>query len=131
MEEKNLKEKLSEHWSKHKVKYLFVVSLSAAAAAGYILGKSRVSVGNNNTFNENEQLVFAPLAETVIMTNIATAGHPGNIIEDPSTGDIWLSQNKAAEALGVTKTKLMQMLVDGELINHGANTGVSFAGSHK
>ena len=34
MEEKNLKEKLSEHWSKHKVKYLFVVSLSAAAAAG-------------------------------------------------------------------------------------------------
>lgn len=138
MEEKNLKEKLSEHWSKHKVKYMVSGGIVLSLAVGYILGRKTspknfvnlegCELGDGGTLNV---AVGDNSNPTFLTVTSVTAGHPGNIIEDPSTGDIWLSQSKAAEALGVSRNTVKRMMDDGKLINHGANTGVSFANSQK
>jgi hypothetical protein len=71
---------------------------------------------------------------TTIITQLAQAGHPGNIIYDPATGDNWRSIQKAADALGVTRPTIINnlrglntpSLGDRRLLDLGPNNGGGF-----
>lgn len=135
MEDKNFKEKLSDHWARYRNKYFVVggimVCTSVAAIVGYKLG---YKAAPNQIVNLDVGALSGALnvgdgqannSPRVLTINTITAGHPGDIIEDPLTGEKWLSQRKACDALGVSKNTLWKKIEDGDLINHGANTGVA------
>ena len=139
MEDKNFKERISDHWNKHRIKYFvaggIVVCTSVAAIVGYKLGYKAApnQIGNiggdvtNGAVNLGEVGGDFENAPRIVLMQTITAGHPGDLIEDPLTGEKWFSQRQAMDALDVTRGVLKKMVNSGELINHGANTGVALA----
>ena len=80
--------------------------------------------------------VNSVIKQDVTITQIKTNGHPGNVIEDLTTGKTYYSQREAAKALGVSNSTIAKGLADGyvntpdgkhDIVNHGANTGFKTA----
>lgn len=76
------------------------------------------------------------IKQDVTITQIKTNGHPGNVIEDLTTGTTYYSQREAAKALGVSESTLARGIESGivntpdgdhKIVNHGANTGFKTA----
>ena len=76
------------------------------------------------------------IKQDVTITQIKTNGHPGNVIEDLTTGETYYSQREAAKALGVSDSTVARGIVSGivkapdgdhKIVNHGANTGYKTA----
>lgn len=77
--------------------------------------------------NDNENVIMAPEARELFITNSMTKGHPGKILEDAATGVKYMSQGEAAKELGLGIYKIRKMIGSGELIDHGPNTGLKIA----
>ena len=106
--------KLKRHLSKYKYLYLGIgVGLTVGVGATLVKGPIVVI---KESFNNNT-------------INITMKGHPGNVIEDLTTGVIYPSQNEAAKGLGVNASTLSNYLkgegkdtIKGhKLVNHGMN----------
>lgn len=54
--------------------------------------------------------VNSPTTNNVIQTNLARRGHPGNLILCNETGEVFASQNRAAELLGLSASNLSRHL---------------------
>lgn len=76
------------------------------------------------------------IKQDVTITQIKTNGHPGNVIEDLSTGETYYSQREAAEAMGVSNSTIARGIKSGivkapdgdhKIVNHGVNTGFKTA----
>ena len=77
--------------------------------------------------------VNSVIKQDVTITQIKTNGHPGNVIEDLTTGKTYYSQREAAKALGVSNSTIAKGLSDGyvntpdgkhDIVSHGVNTGM-------
>ena len=76
------------------------------------------------------------IKQDVTITQIKTNGHPGNVIEDLTTGKTYYSQREAAKAMGVSDSTIARGVESGivktpdgdhKIVNHGINTGFNTA----
>lgn len=105
-------EKVKAHLKEHKVAY---IAGGVGVAAGVVVTlalKSDIKVtgiiiGKNNTLNQTTLLV--------------RRGHPGNVIRCIQTGEVFASQGRAAEAMGISPSNLSQHL-NGKYAHAGGYT---------
>lgn len=102
------KNRLITHFKKHKWKYICVACIVGGVVIGYLV-KSRpiinnTAIGHNVINNINSKL------ENSVQTILERRGHPGNIIRCKETGEVFASQNRCAELLGITPASLSQHL---------------------
>lgn len=105
-----MNEKLKAHWEKYKQTYIMVgVSIAVSIVVGvgvYVLTKPKtpninvdMNVGDNN--HDPQQMVNLGTLNYTIEAN--RQGPPSWVVRCLETGEVFSSQNKAAEALGVSK----------------------------
>lgn len=73
------------------------VGIGFGFGAGYIAAPKQISV-----IAQYKPVASAP----EVIQQLIRRGHPGNIIKCVETGEVFASQNRAADALGVSKTAL-------------------------
>ena len=103
MEKKTVGQKVKVHFKKHKVKYIVGgACLVVGGAVGYYLGnKGIINVQLVNTGSvEQHQYIDKSI-------NVLTRrGHAGNVVRCVETGEMFASQNRAAQLLGLNKFEL-------------------------
>src|SRR5699024_6511003 len=100
MENKTVGQKVKGHFKKHKAKYI------VGGACLVVGGTVGVYLGNKGMINV--QLVNTVVVEQNLTIdksiNVLTRrGHAGNVVRCLETGEIFASQNRAAQLLGLDK----------------------------
>jgi len=90
--------KIVAHFKRHKGKYITgVVCFALGITAGVIFKRYNVTItGDGNIFS----------GKNTVITELVRRGHPGNAIRCIETGEIFASQNRCAEVLGLSRTSL-------------------------
>ncbi len=116
MEKKN---KVKEHFKKHKMKYVYGAGLIVVGGVCYYLGghmnakqtggvidKKVIakefndhSINTNNTYN--------------VLQQVARRGHAGDIWRCVETGEVFGSQTQVAESVGLCRSTFMKRVKDG------------------
>ena len=100
MEKKTVGQKVKGHFKKHKVKYI-VGGTCAVVGVGVGVYLGNKGIINVQLVNTGEVTQVQNIDKSI---NILTRrGHAGNIIRCVETGDVFASQNRAAELLGLNK----------------------------
>ena len=105
-------DKIRTHISENKNVYIAAgvgVTVGAVLVGGMFYGRQVII---NDSLNVS---VNSPKTNIVI-ANLTRRGHPGNIIRCVETGEVFASQRRAAEALGLNRIDIYKML-KGELDN--------------
>lgn len=107
--------RIKKHVNDHKKVYLIagaVVTVGAAAGAGYILGTRTVpkEISTQVAPSQTAALCYKPMLTQTVEVTVEALGDPGNIIQDLTTGTIYASQNQAAKALGVYPARISEHL---------------------
>jgi hypothetical protein len=55
-------------------------------------------------------VVWKPTNTNIAITNVTRRGHPGNIVRCIETGEVFASQNRAADAMRLSRSVLSQHL---------------------
>lgn len=97
--------KIIAHFKKHKWKYISGVFLAGGITIGYLI-KGRPII-NNITGRNIVNNVNSPNA---ISTILERRGHPGYIVRCTETGEVFASQNRCAEMMGVSANSLSKHL---------------------
>ena len=100
-------EPIKTHFKKHKEAYIVgsACLLIGAATAVLIVTRKGVDV----TVAQKGVFVNSPITNTVV-TILERRGHPGNVIRCIETGEVFASQQRAAELLGLSAGNLSQHL---------------------
>jgi hypothetical protein len=61
----------------------------------YLLSRSQVQV-----------MLFSKDSNNIIVTDLSRRGHPGNLVLCNETGEVFASQNRAAQAMGINASEL-------------------------
>lgn len=102
-----MRNKIKEHWNNHKEKYLIgATALSTGIAIGLAIQIRNMTVQGEAVAMNNALININPTANAVVVPQ----GHPGYVIQNLDTGEIYMSQNQAAKALGISATILSQHL---------------------
>ena len=105
----NAKAKLAvikEHVKEHKEAYIAgSACLLIGLGAGTVVGKPQL-VQIIDAFN----FKYKSPTTTQIINMLVRRGHPGNVVRCVETGEVFASQNRAANALGLTPTDVAQQL---------------------
>ena len=113
----------------------------ALVVGGVAAGLTQRYIGDEEPQNANVSqkvglAVNSIIKQDVTITQIKTNGHPGNVIEDLTTGEIYYSQREAAKAMGVSNSTIARGIKSGivkapdgdhDIISHGVNTGFKTA----
>lgn len=105
-------DKIRTHISENKVAYIAGVAgvgVGAVLVGGMFYGRQIII---NDSLNVS---VNSPKTN-IVVANLTRRGHPGNIIRCVETGEVFASQRRAAEALGLNRIDIYKML-KGELDN--------------
>lgn len=98
-----------DHVKKHRDKYIIGgIALTAGLTVGYLVHPSAA-----NQRAAVKQFIAWHSPTTINLeqtTTLVRRGHPGNIIKCVETGEIFASQNRAADALGVSRSALSKHL---------------------
>lgn len=109
-EEKPVKklDSIKKHIKDNKTAYISAGTGAVGVAAGVAMagGNQKVIV---DAFNFTLLKWHSPTTN-VVTTVLERRGHPGFIIKCIETGEIFASQNRAAEALGVSATAIARVL---------------------
>lgn len=100
-----------EHIKRNKNVYIFgAIALVGGLVLGTYLG--RTSAGQKAVAKTIQILSWKPVAHTTLIQEIhlERRGHPGNIVKCLETGEVFASQNRAADLLGVSRTSLSNRL---------------------
>lgn len=96
--------KVKEHLKKYKKEYIIGgVCITAGVVIGVVVSKSdSIKIGNNGI----------AIGSKIITTdvNLTRRGHPGNVIKCNETGEIFASQRRAAQAMGLSNIELYNQL---------------------
>lgn len=99
--------KFKAHFKKHKFKYGVVIGLVVGGTVVYLFAKTR---GGANVDVTNKQMVAVNSPITNNITNEYNLpnrrGHAGDIIKCVETGEVFASQRRAAEVMGVNRSEL-------------------------
>lgn len=113
----------------------------ALVVGGVAAGLTQRYIGDEEPQNANVSqkvglAVNSIIKQDVTITQIKTNGHPGNVIEDLTTGETYYSQREAAEAMGVSNSTIARGIKSGivkapdgdhDIVSHGVNTGFKTA----
>lgn len=126
---------IQENWK------VYVTHGVALVVGGVAAGLTQRYIGDEDPQNANVSqkvgvAINSIIKQDVNITQIKTNGHPGNVIEDLTTGTTYYSQREAAKALGVSESTLARGVASGtvktpdgdhKIVNHGVNTGFKTA----
>lgn len=96
-----MKEKLKAHVKKNKPIYIGTAVGVAGFVGGAVIARKNVAI----------VLQYKPESSPVTLTQVVELvrrGHPGMVIKDNVTGEIYASLNRAAQATGLTRHKIVQ-----------------------
>ncbi|HMR72606.1 MAG TPA: helix-turn-helix domain-containing protein [Candidatus Saccharibacteria bacterium] len=100
-----------EHIKRNKKVYIFgAIALVGGLVLGTYLG--RTSAGQKAVAKTIQILSWKPVAHTTLIQEIhlERRGHPGNIVKCLETGEVFASQNRAADVFGIPKSTLSKHL---------------------
>jgi hypothetical protein len=102
-EEESTWSRTKRHFRDNKKVYIAGgIGLAIGAAAAALLGKKSGPALQVASINHSPGATIRQHLEV----HIEALGDPGNIIQDLDTGTIYASQNQAAEALGVSRSRI-------------------------
>jgi hypothetical protein len=108
-EKKTFGQKIKGHFGRHKGKYITGgICLGVGTTIGILYGdkvKNQVRLINLNIGKDN-----SIVNNITNVTNVVRRGHAGNIVRCVETGEIFASQNRAADLLDISRTALSQHL---------------------
>ena len=108
MEKKTIGQKVKGHFKKHKDKYIVGgVCITAGVVIGVVVSKGGRSESDDVITNVKGVFIKSPVTTNV---HLERRGHPGNVIRCNETGEIFASQRRAAEAMGVSRMALNNQL---------------------
>jgi len=113
------KNRIKIHVRKHKTKYTFGAGVAVTGVTVLIFRRAMPQGGLRNTaflVFRNRQTV-----NNVIITQLERRGHPGYIIKCNETGEVFASQARAADAMGINRPNLVSHL-NGRLPHTGGYT---------
>ena len=103
MEKKTVGQKVKGHFKKHKVKY--IVGGTCAVVGVYLGNKGIINVQLVNT-GEVTQVQNIDKSINVLTRR----GHAGNMVRCLETGEVFASQNRACDLLGLNRSDLSNHL---------------------
>lgn len=89
-------EKVKLHLRENK-KYYFIGAGCFVAGATTVLVFRRADIVTKNV----SLLSYKPVQSNTVIVSLARRGHPGNLVRCVETGEVFASQNRAAQALGL------------------------------
>lgn len=93
-----MRNKIKEHWNNHKEKYLIgATALSTGIAIGLAIQIRNMTVQGEAVAMNNALININPTANAVVVPQ----GHPGYVVQNVETGEIFMSQGQAARAYGI------------------------------
>jgi hypothetical protein len=116
---RRLFEKARNHVKRHQVVYSFGAGVAVTGVTVLIFRRAMPQGGLRNTaflVFRNRQTV-----NNVIITQLERRGHPGYIIKCNETGEVFASQARAADAMGINRPNLVSHL-NGRLPHTGGYT---------
>ena len=91
------------HWEKYRIYYLCAAALLVGVGIGLLCRANiNLSIGGRN----NTQVI----AKNLIVSQLERRGHPGWIVRCIETGEVFASQNRAAEVTGINPGRLSEHL---------------------
>ena len=107
MEKKTVGQKVKGHFKKHKVKYIVGgTCLVVGGAVGYYLGNKGII--NVQLVNTGSVTQVQNIDKSI---NVLTRrGHAGNVVRCVETGEVFASQNRACDLLGLNRADLSNHL---------------------
>ena len=107
------KETIKNNWKQYKLWYIGGTLIVAAGVGGYILN-SRISSAILPTVNNSGSIDITnsqvALGDLVYKVEANRQGPPSWVVQCLETGDVYSSQNKAAEALKISSTNISKQL---------------------
>lgn len=108
MEKETVGQKVKGHFKRNKGKYIIGgVCLTAGVVIGVVVSKSVRSESDDVITNVKGIFIKSPVTTNV---HLERRGHPGNVIRCNETGEIFASQRRAAEAMGLSNIELYNQL---------------------
>lgn len=105
---------LKSHIKEHKREYIIGASCLAVGGIATYVVISRVTIDSSiDIVGDNNTVV------NITQTILARRGHPGNVIRCVETGEVFASQNRAADLLGIAKSRLSSHLSNGSPLPGG------------
>jgi hypothetical protein len=108
------KEPIKKHWKQYKWWYIGAGVVVAVGVCAYILGKNtiddRISMGDIDMGSQN---VASPAINNGVLNYTVESsrqGPPSWVVQCLETGDVYSSQNKAAEALDLSSSTISQQI---------------------
>jgi hypothetical protein len=99
-------DRVKAHVSRHKVVYISAgIVASAAVGAGIALVVSKQIV-----IVDSFKFQWKSTTTNNVTTILERRGHPGNLVRCIQTGEVFASQNRAANLLGISTSKLSKHL---------------------
>ena len=98
-----MNEKFKEHWDKHKQTYI-TIGVGVVVGVGiYVLAKQKITnIKVDISGNTDSNPIGVNLGTLNYTIEANRQGPPSWVIRCIETGDVFSSQNKAAEALGIS-----------------------------
>ena len=110
-------QKMKSHIKKHKTKYIVGGGITVGVGVGIYIGKRIGLEVDEESIKSKLELTNVAIGKDVSITNNITyitqlvkRGHAGNVLRCNETGELFASQNRAAEAMGIGKTKLSEYM---------------------
>lgn len=102
----NKTQRVRKHLRENKTTY---ISAGVAAAAG-VIGGFALGNGGTQIVDSFKLTVVNWKSPHISQTTLIRRGHPGNMIKCIETGELFASQNRAAEVLRLSASNLSQHL---------------------
>ena len=99
---------IKQHVKEHKTAYAVAAGVTIGFGVGVVLGKGDISV---NIIVKSKNVA----TQNGITTVLKRQGHPGFIVLDNRSGEVYASMRRAKEVLGVTKSAFDKLVQDGTL----------------
>ncbi|QED11565.1 helix-turn-helix DNA-binding domain protein [Arthrobacter phage Qui] len=99
-------DKIKKHFSDNKKLYIGIgIGVAVTVTAVVIFPDKGIQIVDAFKLQVN-----SPTTNNVIQANLARRGHPGNIVRCVTTGEVFASQKRAAEANGLSVSSLIRHL---------------------
>lgn len=96
-------EKVKTHFRENKNVYVGTTCGIIVGAVAYaFVGPKSIQIVDN--FN----IKYRSPTSNLVITQLVRRGHPGNLVLCKETGEVFASQNRAADAMGINKFELSE-----------------------
>lgn len=95
-------EQAKQHFKRNKTVYISTgIAATIGVAGGFVLGN-----GGTQIVDSFKIVLVNWKSPHISQTTLIRRGHPGNIIKCIETGELFASQNRAADVMGISRSNL-------------------------